>query len=80
MKYMIVTSSKEAFVQDFEAMDQGVRRYIGRTFDAEAKGWRLNENPMRLPILPEYLSALRNGELIPVDDETKALARKLIRK
>lgn len=80
MKFISVKSSKNAFVQDFQALEQGIRRYLSRRFDSESNSWKYNDATHRIPVLPEYLSALRNDELIPICDDAKALSLKLTKK
>jgi hypothetical protein len=58
-------------------MDHGVRRFIGRRFDASigvAGGFVPTGEVTEVPATPEYIRCLRDGDLEPADEATRALA------
>ena len=63
----------------------GVREFIGRVYDPtlgvpipgtdqKTGGFRLLEEPVEIPYHPEYIKALRQGDLLPADSETARAA------
>lgn len=76
-------------VPDYEALDQGTLRYVGRRHDASvgtplpakkgqpkgmSGGFVATEAVLDLPHRLEYLQELRSGALLPFDAETARLA------
>jgi hypothetical protein len=77
MKSMLVRSAGKALVPDYEAMEQGVLRFVGRRHDAtlgKNGGWVPSEEPVTVPFRAEYLQELKAGALAPADEETARLA------
>lgn len=68
-----------ARVPDFDAMEGGVRRFVGRqpvavlAADGTAE-WPATGDVAVLPVRREYTDAIAAGELEPADDETARLA------
>lgn len=75
-------ASGTALVQDFDAMEHGIRRYIGRVaIDKDGKpthdpgsvaGWKVKDEPQEVPYRAEYVKAAKDGDLVPADDATAA--------
>lgn len=70
---------------DFESFDAGVRRFVGRKFD-EKLGKKdkdgvpqgefvITGKVVVLPYRAEYVQAVKEGDLIPVDAETARLCK-----
>lgn len=67
-------------VQDIDAMEAGVRRYIGRrSIDKDGKptsvislvaGWDVSKEPSVVPYHYDYVKAAKDGCLWPADKET----------
>lgn len=76
-----VKSSPQSMVTDFEALAARVRRYVGRTYDPtlgpvdpetnkHVGGWPLKNEPDEIPYRPEYVQAVKEGDLIAADKAT----------
>lgn len=79
-----VRASGTALVQDLEAFDAGVRRYIGRQLDPtqgevykDAEGVQRRQavfvpldKPQEVPARAEYVRAVRDGDLEAADQAT----------
>ncbi|HEY2516951.1 MAG TPA: hypothetical protein VGI39_39035 [Polyangiaceae bacterium] len=74
----------DAMVCDHELLDHPTlprRGFIGRVFDPEladetsSGGWRPRTEPHELPVRPEYITHLKDGDLWPADKETADLAK-----
>lgn len=89
MRTLSVRAAHSAMCPDFEALEDGVMRYIGRRFDSEIGhdrprgkgdsparkgGWVPTDQPVTVPFRAEYLQELRAGALLPADEETARLA------
>lgn len=76
----------KAMVPDYEALEQGVLRFIGRRHDAsighvmdqktgkKAGGYVPTDDVVELPHRIEYIQELQAGTLEPADSETARLA------
>lgn len=73
MKTLKVRAVEESLVQDYKAMQDGVRRFIGRKFDADAGGWILLECIVEVPNIAEYRHEIKQGNLIAADYQTATL-------
>ncbi len=75
-KKMRVKARGTAMVCDYNALEAGGRRFIGRAYDPNmgtSGGWPttgVQEVPYRI----EYADAIRNGDLEAADAETAAIA------
>ena len=77
MKELLVKPAGAALVPDFEALEGGVLRFIGRKHDptlGKNGGWVPVDTPVEVPYRAEYLQELRAGALLPADAETAKLA------
>lgn len=63
-KTLIVASTPHAMVQDYEAMDRGINRFIGRRFSAKAGTWLQILEPVSVPDCAEYRLAIAAGDLV----------------
>lgn len=66
-----------ALVSDYEAMEHGVRRYIGRRAVTQPSGqvaWVPVDEPENKSALAEYIDAVRRGELEAADEMTARLS------
>ncbi|WP_437767180.1 hypothetical protein WMF27_20530 [Sorangium sp. So ce281] len=62
-----------AMVPDFEAMEAGILRFVGRKHDptvGKNGGWVPSEEPVTVPFRAEYVQEIQAGTLAPVDEET----------
>lgn len=62
-----------AMVTNFEALDAGVKRFVGWKWDVTLQprpGFVQHENVEEVPNRKEYRDCLLNGELLPADQET----------
>ena len=87
MKTLLVLAAGAALCPDFEAMEEGVLRFIGRRLepnagvtwdprrktDVQTHGWVPVAEPTRVPFRREYLDELKAGALVPADAETARL-------
>ncbi len=76
MKKTLKVFTTDVLVPDYEALDGGVRRFIGRAFDAsvgEAGGWVPKTDCSEIPSTAEYRQAVKQGELTPADELTAKL-------
>ncbi len=74
---LTVRASGAVLVCNYEALEAGARRFIGRTFLPElgaAGAWPASAEPSKVPVTPEYLKSLRDGSLIAADEATAKLA------
>lgn len=77
MKKLSVLAAGVALVPDFEALDGGVLRFVGRKHDpslGKNGGWVPSSEPVEIPYRAEYLQELKAGALLPADAETAKLA------
>jgi hypothetical protein len=77
MKTLLVRAAGQAMVPDFNALEAGSLRFIGRRHDPSVGkngGWVPVEEPVEVPHRPEYLQELRAGALLPADEETARVA------
>lgn len=77
MNKLLVKPAGSALVPDFEAMDGGTLRFVGRRHDPSVGkngGWVPLDEPVSLPYRSEYLQELRAGALLPANEETAKLA------
>ena len=68
---LLVRAVGATLVVNYEALESGARRFIGRTFLASAGpngGWPASAEPAKVPATAEYLKALRDGSLAPADE------------
>jgi len=59
-----------ALVPDYEAQEQGQRRFVGRH---PQHPWPIVDAVITIPARSEYIQHVRDGELIPWDAETAKL-------
>jgi hypothetical protein len=59
-----------ALISNFEALDAGTVRYVGRRFDRDLKGFPPTGQAESVKPLHEYVLAAQRGDLIPADQET----------
>ena len=77
MKELLVKPAGSALVPDFEALEGGVLRFIGRKHDptlGKNGGWVPIEQPVTVPYRIEYVQELNAGALIPADEATAKVA------
>jgi len=75
-KTLKVKAAHTALVQNYEAMDAGVRRFIGRRLDpslGECGGWVPKEEGEVIPFRAEYVQAVKDGDLEVMDQESALL-------
>jgi hypothetical protein len=77
-KMLRVRAAGTALVVDLDAQEAGARRFVGRAHQAtHADGrteWAPSPEPHAVRARPEYLDALRAGELEPADEATAKAA------
>lgn len=76
-KVLRVRAKGTAMVQDLEAMDAGVRRFLGRKLtEVEPGVWGFvpREEAVEVPYRAEYVAELKAGCLEPADAETAKVA------
>lgn len=64
-------------VVNYEALEAGARRYIGREFlpgVGAQGGWPASKDAAKVPVTHEYLKSLRDGSLVAADEATAKLA------
>jgi len=77
MKMLSVKPAGKSLVPDYEAMDGGVLRFVGRRHDPSLGsngGWVPSDEAVQVPFRIEYLQELKAGALIPADEATAKLA------
>ena len=77
MKTLLVLAAGKALVPDFEALEGGVLRFIGRKHDpslGKNGGWVPSDEPVSGPFRAEYLQELKAGALLPADESTAKAA------
>ncbi len=74
MSELRVIPVESAMVPDYEAMEGGVVRFIGRKFTPSAGGFVMSENPVTVPRRAEYIAELKAGCLLPADKATAEAA------
>lgn len=77
MKSLLVKPAGSALVPDFEALEGGVLRFVGRKHDpslGKNGGWVPQNEPVEVPYRAEYLQEIKAGALIPVDEATAKAA------
>ncbi len=79
-KTLRVRAIGDTLVQDYQAMQGGVRRYIGRKYDKtlgggdfNQGGWASTDHIVEIPNLAEYRMEVKLGHLEVADDETAEL-------
>lgn len=76
-----VTAAGSAMVPDYEAMECGVLRFVGRKHNPDmglvrpktadkAGAWVPTGEPVELPYRAEYVAEIKAGTLTPCDAET----------
>lgn len=76
-KTLRVFPEGDALVPDYEAIENGKLRFIGRKRIATEGingGWVPQLDPVQVPFRLEYLQELRSGALVPADEETARAA------
>lgn len=63
MKKIKVLPKGMALVTDYDALDSGVRRFVGRVFDPSVGGWMPVDNPVLVTDRQEYRQAIKDGDL-----------------
>lgn len=77
MKMIRVRAAGSALVPDFDALDGGLLRFVGRRHNPSLGpngGWEPLATPVEVPARAEYLQELRAGALEPADEATAKLA------
>jgi hypothetical protein len=77
MKNLLVKPAGSALVPDFEALEGGVLRFIGRKHDpsiGKNGGWVPVSEPVSVPYRSEYVQELKAGALLPANEETAKAA------
>lgn len=67
----------DALVPDYEALEQGKLRFVGRIRIAAEGingGWIPKVEPVEVPFRLEYIQELKAGTLAPADEETARAA------
>jgi len=80
LKTLRVRARGTALVMDYEAMEAGIRRYIGRVRDDSSIdpaagvgiGFRPLEVAVEVPATAEYARHVRHGDLYAADEATAA--------
>ncbi len=72
-------AERGCLVTNLEALDAGLRRFIGWEYDAGSSSWKPKPDPeLLVPAnadhLSDYLKSLRLGELLSADDDTRLAA------
>lgn len=74
MKKMLnVRAVGDALVQDYQAMQSGMRRYIGRKYDSSVGdngGWIMLDEELQIPDCAEYRHEIKQGNLQAADEYT----------
>lgn len=70
MNKIRVKCSGTAMVPDVDALNAGLRRFIGRMWVQPKYGWEACEDAVEVKALPEYVRAVKEGDLLPADKET----------
>jgi hypothetical protein len=73
MTNLSVKPAGSALVPDYEALEGGVLRFIGRRHDpsiGKNGGWVPVEGVVSIPNRSEYLQEIKAGALIPADKQT----------
>lgn len=69
-------------VPDYQAQEQGVRRFVGRKLDASVGingGFVPLEEAVEIPYCAEYAQALKEGDLEPCCEASAKLAGKALK-
>ncbi len=77
MESLKVKAAGKALVPDYEALDNGLLRFIGRRHDVSVGangGWIPTDETVVVPHRAEYLQELKVGALEPADEKTAKLA------
>lgn len=77
MKELLVKPAGSALVPDFEALEGGVLRFVGRRHDpsiGKNGGWVPLDAPVSVPYRSEYVQEIKAGALIPADEATAKAA------
>jgi hypothetical protein len=77
IKTLKVFAEGEALVPDYEALEQGKLRFIGRKRIAAEGingGWVPQLESVEVPFRLEYLQELKAGALAPADEDTARAA------
>jgi hypothetical protein len=72
--YLFVKAVPKANVHVVGATNQGQVQFIGKVFNKETKEFDIVEEGMRLPFHPEYIKHLKDGSLLPLNEETAVKA------
>jgi hypothetical protein len=74
---LTVRAAGAALVTNYEAMNAGARRFIGRTFVPDlgvAGAWPAIEDVTKVPASAEYLKHIADGALVACDEATAKAA------
>lgn len=72
MKLVVLPAGDKLF-PDLKAQSAGLRRFIGRVYNTEAGGWIPMPEPVEIDDIAEHRQALREGDLLPGDQDTAKL-------
>jgi len=82
MKRLSVKAADKALVPDFDALDGGVLRFVGRRHDPSMGpngAWVPLDEPVSISYRPEYIQELTRGALEPADEFTANLVGKSLK-
>ncbi len=74
-KTLCVRARGDALLQDYEALDAGVKRFVGRQFkEVEPGQWGFvpTQDSAKIPYRAEYVRAVKEGDLWAADAATAA--------
>lgn len=63
-------AADDKMINDIEALEGGTCRYVGRRWDPVAKNFPPLDQPSEVSALPEYVMAVKYGDLVPADQST----------
>lgn len=69
-KILKVKAVGESLVHNFNAFAAGRLQFVGRKFDLKSDSWLILPEGEEVPFRAEYLHAVKEGDLEPLDDET----------
>jgi hypothetical protein len=66
MKMLTVFAKEDVMVQDYMAMQNGIKRFIGYKYDSTAGGWVLLDETVQIPDIAEYRAEISLGHLVQI--------------
>lgn len=70
MKTLKVKAIPGKLQPDFDSFDAGIKRYVGCKYDKENNMFVQLELGQEIPARAEYVRAVKEGALLPMDKET----------